>query len=368
MNVGVVVMNNMMQEMIDWIEEHLLDDFSLKNLGNEMGYSPYYCSFKFHQMAGISMKRYIALRKMYLASNELKKSDQRMIDLACTYGFSSQEAFSRAFKLTFGISPSAFRKHPQPLQPYVKLNINGMKDGVMVDISQKLKIETLQNKMYHQFDQEILNILNGQVMYEEFYTHQLMEKSDYVPFNEAMCSNNTCATIFSDEFKQIRASGHQVSLPEYENITITPLKPLLEKQYTCMVLWFGDDMFCQMNLLTVLAYLDQVGYKGKVFFHMVHEMTYEVEETELQLEGFKDIYQQVLIDHRLPETKLMPVMYQGIKLYLEYIKKENEITAYIKRHQGKPQNELLLQLFKLFPQYGLGDVQYIKMIETIDEA
>lgn len=82
----------------------------------------------------------------------------------------------------------------------------------MIDISQKLKIETLQNKIQDQFDRDILNILNGQAMYEQFQTHQLMEKSDYVPFNEAMCSHETSDTIFSDEFKKLRASGHQVSL------------------------------------------------------------------------------------------------------------------------------------------------------------
>lgn len=361
-------MNNTMQEMIDWIEDHLFEDFSLESLGNDMGYSPYYCSFKFHQMTGITIKRYMSLRKIYLASIELKETNQKTIDIAFKYGFLSQEAFSRAFKGTFGISPSVFRKKPQPLQTYVKFNINSRKDGFSMDISQKLKIGALQNKIHDQFDQDILNILNGQMMYEEFYNHQLMEKSDYVPFNEAMCSNDTTCTIFSDEFKKIRASGHQVSLQDYETVTVIPLKPLFENKYKCIVLWFGDDMFCQMNFLTVLAYLEQEGYEGKVYFHMVKEMTYEVEETDILLEGYKEIYQQVLIHHRLPEANLMPVMYQGISLYLEYLKEDNEITAFIKKHLGKPQDELLQQLFNLFPHYGLGDLQYIKMIEAIKEA
>lgn len=361
-------MNNLIQEIIEWIEKHLLDDFSLKNLGDDLGYSPYYCSFKFHQMTGISIKKYMALRKIYLASIELEKTDQRTIDIAFKYGFSSQEAFSRAYKNTFGISPKAFRKNPQPLQSYVKLNINGLKECFTMDISQKLKIETLQNQMIDEFDQDILNILNGQMMYEHFYTHQLMGKSDYVPFNEAMCSHDTSDTVFSDVFKKLRASGHQVSIKEYENITISPLKPLFEKRYKCIVLWFGDDMFCQMNLLTLLAYLDQVGYDGKVFFNMVNEMTYEVEETEVIPLGYKEIYQQVLIHRRLPKAQVMPVMFQGIRLYLEYLKENNEITTFIKKHLDKPQNELLKQLFHLFPQYGLGDVQYLKIIETIKES
>lgn len=127
-------------------------------------------------------------------------------------------------------------------------------------------------------------------------------------------------------------------------------------------------MFCQMNMLTVLAYIEQVGYKGKVFFHMVNEMTYEVEAIEISPAGYKEVYRQVLIQHQLPKAQLIPVMFQGIRLYLEYLKKDNEITAYIKKHPDKPQNELLKHLFQLFPQYGLGDVQYLKIIETIVKA
>ncbi|WP_100486302.1 helix-turn-helix transcriptional regulator [Sporolactobacillus pectinivorans] len=361
-------MNNWMHEMIEWIENHLFDEFSLKNLGNDIGYSPYYCSFKFHQLSGVTIRRYMSLRKIYLSSIELETTNQRIIDLAFKYGFSSQEAFSRAFKNTFGITPTALRKHPQPLQSYVKLNIKGIEDGIIIDISQKLEIETLQNKISDQFDQNILNILNGEMMYKEFSTHQLMGKSDYVPFNEAMCSNDTHKSIFSGTFNRRRASGHHVSLEQYENIVITPLKPLFDKQYKCIVLWFGDDMFCQMNLLTVLAYLDQVGYKGKTFFHMVKETTYEVEETEIVPQGYKEIYLQVLIHHCFPEIPLMPVMYQGIKLYLEYLKKDNEITAFIKKNLDRSQNELLRQLFRVFPQYGLGDLQYLKIIKTIKDA
>ncbi|MEK4760524.1 AraC family transcriptional regulator [Viridibacillus sp. FSL E2-0187] len=360
-------MNNLMQEMIDWIEDHLFDDFSLKNLGKDMGYSPYYCSFTFHRMAGISIKKYRALRKIYLAAIELEKTEQKTIEIAFKYGFSSQEAFSRAFKTTFGINPNAFRKNPSPLQSYVKLNMNGEKGGFIMDISQKLKIENLQNKMNEQFDKDILNVLNGQMMYEEFSKHHLMGQSDYVPFNEAMCSNNTCYPIFSDEFKKLRALGHEVSLQDYENITINSLKPLFVNQYKCIVLWFGEDMFCQMNLLTMLAYLDQVNYKGKVFFHMVNELTYDVEEIEVIPAGYKEIYQQVLIQHQLPKAQVLPVTYQGIRLYLEYLKEDNEITVYIKKHLEMSQGELLKNLFHLFPNYGLGDTQYLKMIKKIKE-
>lgn len=243
-----------------------------------------------------------------------------------------------------------------------------MRRSVMIDLSYRSKIKDFHSKMNHQFGSKILNILNGQVMYEVFQTNKFLEKGEYIPFNEAMCSHETSVAIFSDEFINLRALGHKVSIQEYKNLTMTPLKPLFEKEYKCIVLWFGDDMFCQINMLTVLAYLEQVAYKGKVFFNMVNEMTYEIETTEIFLSSYKKVYQQVLIDHQFPHIKVIPSIFQGIKLYLKYIKVDNEIVTYIRENEDRSQNELLENLFQSFPQYGLGDVQYLKIIETISKV
>lgn len=91
-------MNEQIQLMIDWIEDNLKNQFSLDELSNYMGYSPYYCSFKFHQVTGISIRRYILLRRLYLSAEDLA-NNRKIIDVAFDYDYSSQEAYSRAFKL-----------------------------------------------------------------------------------------------------------------------------------------------------------------------------------------------------------------------------------------------------------------------------
>ncbi|MEC0092091.1 AraC family transcriptional regulator [Paenibacillus macquariensis] len=233
-----------------------------------------------------------------------------------------------------------------------------------MDISQKLRIEVLQSRLDEHFDHEVLNILNGQHMYEEFRSQQLMGKSDYAPFNEAMCVHDTTTIIFSDTFKEVRAKGHQVSLADYESITAAPLKNLLSKKYQCIVLWFGEDMFCQMNLLTSLAYLEQIAFEGTIYYHAVREQTYDVKETEIKLGGYHDLYEAALCDHRMPDVEIMPVMYQGIKLYLEFLQKDNEITRYIQTHHNLPDHEIVRNLLHLFPHFGLGDTQYLELIKA----
>lgn len=101
-----------------------------------------------------------------------------------------------------------------PIQSFVKLNIN--KEGEFkMNISRKLEVEQLRNKNSELFDKDVLNILNGQMMYEEFKTEELMGESDYASFNEAMCVNSATAQVFDEEFIKIRAEGHNSSVENY---------------------------------------------------------------------------------------------------------------------------------------------------------
>ncbi len=74
-------MNEYIQRMINWVEAHLKSGFSLEQLSNYMGYSPYYCSFKFHQITGISIRRYILLRRLYLSTEDLING-RKIMDIA----------------------------------------------------------------------------------------------------------------------------------------------------------------------------------------------------------------------------------------------------------------------------------------------
>ena len=59
----------------------------------------------------------------------------------------------------------------------------------------------------------------------------------------------------------------------------------------------------------------------------------------------------------------LSVMENGIRFYFEYLREENEITAYIRQHADLQNSVLLAELLKVFPQYGLGDTQYMQLIQ-----
>lgn len=107
--------NEVVQCMIEWIEEHLDQNPVLSNLSREVGYSPWYCSVMFHDVTGVTLKNYVAGRRLSLATVEIRDTKERILDVAIKYGYSSQEAFSRAFKDRYGCTPAAYRKNPVPI-------------------------------------------------------------------------------------------------------------------------------------------------------------------------------------------------------------------------------------------------------------
>ena len=103
--------NKAIQKMICWIEENLTENPSLQEMSRQVGYSPYYCSVKFHEVVGMTIRNYIAGRRLAQATLEIRDTDERILDIAVKYGYSSQEALTRAFVSAYGCTPAVYRKH-----------------------------------------------------------------------------------------------------------------------------------------------------------------------------------------------------------------------------------------------------------------
>lgn len=54
----------------------------------------------------------------------LRDKENRIIDIAMEYGFASHVTFTRAFKETYGITPSQYRDKPIGLQNFVKPDLS----------------------------------------------------------------------------------------------------------------------------------------------------------------------------------------------------------------------------------------------------
>lgn len=104
------------------IEHHNADAITLRFLSRELGYSEYHTTRKFKEITGMQFRDYLRYRKLAFALREVRDSDKGFMDIAFDYGFSSHEAFTRAFKRAYGVTPSEYRKHPKLVVLRTKIN------------------------------------------------------------------------------------------------------------------------------------------------------------------------------------------------------------------------------------------------------
>lgn len=60
-------------------------------------------------MCGYTLGDYIRMRRLSLAADELRSSNNRIIDIALKYGYETPESFTRAFSRFHGITPTEAR-------------------------------------------------------------------------------------------------------------------------------------------------------------------------------------------------------------------------------------------------------------------
>lgn len=95
---------------------------TLRFLSRRLGYSEFYTTRKFKEITGMQFRDYLRKRKLAFALKEVRDTQKSFLEIAFDYGFSSHEAFTRAFKSTYGITPSDYRKNPMPVVLRTKIH------------------------------------------------------------------------------------------------------------------------------------------------------------------------------------------------------------------------------------------------------
>lgn len=103
------------QVAIDFIESNLTKDINLSDVAQTTNFSMYHFHRIFQAIVGESITDYIRKRRLTEAAKTLVQTDQRILDVSIEYQYQSQEAFSRAFKKMYGLTPGKYRKHRCPL-------------------------------------------------------------------------------------------------------------------------------------------------------------------------------------------------------------------------------------------------------------
>lgn len=101
------------RKVLEYIEAHPDEVLDVERLSGVAAFSKFHFQRQFAELLGVGVSRYVQLRRMKRASYQLAFREQPVIDIALASGYEGPEAFARAFRKSFGQSPSQFRQQPQ---------------------------------------------------------------------------------------------------------------------------------------------------------------------------------------------------------------------------------------------------------------
>lgn len=104
---------NRIQSAVDFIEVHLSDDLRLYDVALHCGFSEYHFHRIFSAILGESVSEYIRKRRLSRAAAAILNSSESIMEVALDAGYDSQEAFTRAFKTMYGVTPGRLRRGRQ---------------------------------------------------------------------------------------------------------------------------------------------------------------------------------------------------------------------------------------------------------------
>lgn len=107
-----------MNAALRYIEDNLAGEIDYQEVARRALSSEYHFKRMFSILAGIPLSEYIRRRRLTLAALELQDRRMRVIDLAVKYGYTSADAFTRAFQSLHGITPSEARSQAASLKAY----------------------------------------------------------------------------------------------------------------------------------------------------------------------------------------------------------------------------------------------------------
>ena len=136
------------RKVFDYIDAHLDEPLSVATLSGVAAFSKFHFHRQFTELFRIGIHSYIRLCRLKRASYQLAFRDTQIVDIAMASGYEGPEAFARAFRQSFGQSPSGFRKQPrwaswlEIYQPLSDLRQQHMSNTYHVD---QVRIDTVED-------------------------------------------------------------------------------------------------------------------------------------------------------------------------------------------------------------------------------
>lgn len=107
------------ERMQEYIENHIKQEITLKQLSVFSGYSSWHAARIFKEITGKTPFDYIRSVRLTKAALKLRDEEHKILDVALDFVFDSHEGFTRAFSKQFGISPKKYKQNTPPIKLFM---------------------------------------------------------------------------------------------------------------------------------------------------------------------------------------------------------------------------------------------------------
>ena len=100
-------------QLIDFIEDHMEENFDLSALAAHLGRDPFGFTRSFKAATGASPHQYVIQRRLMRVKELLRTTDDRLAEITYATGFANQAHMTSTFTKHIGTSPGKWRKEAQ---------------------------------------------------------------------------------------------------------------------------------------------------------------------------------------------------------------------------------------------------------------
>ena len=130
---------------LELLEDHLTENIKTEEIARRLYCSKSTLEKLFRFATNMSIRDYVIRRRMSRAARDLAADQEEaaILDVALKYGYNSHEAFTRAFKSVWNITPSEYRKNPVRYELFPAFRLE---KELMEDIKNLIPINEISRK------------------------------------------------------------------------------------------------------------------------------------------------------------------------------------------------------------------------------
>lgn len=250
-----------LNECILYIEDNISDEIDYNYISKIFGCNISTIQRVFSLITGMTLTEYIRRRRLTVAISDIK-NNERIIDIALKYGYSSDVSFSRSFKKMHGILPSKVKNSNVTcnMQPVLKFN------EVKNDNTLSFRIEALNKFTLYGIKKEC-DINNVPLVAEKLWSYV---KNTYPIFSEV---DETFGIILQEDSKYYYYCAVKEKIDKFSKIDIPKSKWIV----------FRSDSFKGSKIKELFkrandSYIPNIGIKsiGKLEFEKYNKDYMEI--------------------------------------------------------------------------------------------